>query len=166
MLVFQAYRFELDPSDKTRSALASHAGAARVAHNVMLAYVRYCLERRGWERRVLGEATTPLPWGLAALRREWNQIKPWAAPWWAENSKEAYNSGLEGLARSLDAWSKSRRGERGGPRVGFPKMHAKDHRRSFRVTTVLSGWSMTAMCACRESVSCAAKNPSPLWPDG
>jgi putative transposase len=29
----QAFRFELDPCDRARSALASHAGAARFAYN-------------------------------------------------------------------------------------------------------------------------------------
>jgi hypothetical protein len=33
VLVHQALRFELDPNDVTRSALASHAGAARFAYN-------------------------------------------------------------------------------------------------------------------------------------
>ena len=33
MLVCQAYRFGLDPNDRVRSALASHAGGARFAYN-------------------------------------------------------------------------------------------------------------------------------------
>ena len=39
MLVHQSFRFELDPSDMVRSALASHAGAARFAYNWGLATV-------------------------------------------------------------------------------------------------------------------------------
>jgi hypothetical protein len=31
MLVHQAFRFELDPNNQARSALSSHAGAARFA---------------------------------------------------------------------------------------------------------------------------------------
>jgi putative transposase len=69
------------------------------------------------------------------LRREWNRAKGEVAPWWAENSKECYSSGLDGLARGLDAWSKSRRGERKGPPAGFPRPKGKGSRRSFRVTT-------------------------------
>jgi putative transposase len=57
------------------------------------------------------------------------------APWWAENSKECYSSGLDALARGLDAWSKSARRARQGRRVGFPRFKAKHARRSFRVTT-------------------------------
>lgn len=33
MVVYQAFRFELDPNDVARSALASHAGAASFAYN-------------------------------------------------------------------------------------------------------------------------------------
>lgn len=39
MLVHQAIRFELDPSDYLGSALASHVGAARFAYNWGLALV-------------------------------------------------------------------------------------------------------------------------------
>jgi transposase len=58
------------------------------------------------------------------------------APWWPANSKEAYNTGLDGLARALENWSKSRSGERAGATVGFPKFKTK-HRaaRPVRFTT-------------------------------
>ena len=66
------------------------------------------------------------------LRRWWNANKDTLAvnadgtPWWRENSKEAYSSGLESLAKGLSNWSKSRKGERKGHKVGFPKFKAKD----------------------------------------
>ena len=150
MLVHQAYRFEMDPNNTTRSALASHAGAARFAYNWGLDLVinRLSARRalvvlaiRSGASRVEAEAWAddllgPLPWTLPALRRAWNQAKAEVAPWWAENSKESYNSGLDALARALDAWSKSRRGRRKGRAVGFPRFKTKSTaRRSFRVTT-------------------------------
>jgi len=115
MLVTQAYRFELDPNNHARSALASHAGAGRFAYNWGLATVVARIEihtalavlaiRQGagiaeagaWAKELAG----PVPWSLPALRREWNKAKAETAPWWAENSKEAYNSGLDALARAL-----------------------------------------------------------------
>lgn len=45
---------------------------------------------------------------------------------WRENSKEACNSGLEALSDALSNWSKSRKGERKGRRVGVPRFKAKD----------------------------------------
>ena len=143
----QAFRFELDPGNVTRGALASHAGGARFAHGWALRLVKSRLSQRERIREgaLTGGAsareaealarTVPVPWSLASLRKEWNRAKGEVAPWWAENSKECYSSGLDGLARGLDAWLKSRNGERKGPKVGFPQPKGKRCRRSFRVTT-------------------------------
>ena len=76
-----------------------------------------------------------LSWSLAGLRKEWNRRKDEVAPWWAENSKEAYNTGLDALARGLDAWRKSRKGERAGKAIGFPKFKLARSCRSVRFTT-------------------------------
>jgi putative transposase len=62
---------------------------------------------------------------LAKLRKTWNAHKDAVAPWWPANSKEAYNSGLDGLARALGNWSASRSGERAGAAVGFPRFKTK-----------------------------------------
>lgn len=54
-----------------------------------------------------------------APRKQWNMNKDALAvgedgePWWAENSKEAYSSGIEALAKGLPNWSKSRKGATG-----------------------------------------------------
>lgn len=148
MLVHQAFRFEIDPSDRTRSALAGHTGASRFAYNWGLDLVKGALEatrvlsvlaiRQGasgdeatvWAREIVG----PIPWSLPALRRAWNAAKHDVAPWWSENSKEAYSSGLDGLARALDNWNKARTGERAGT-SGFPTFKKRDNRRSCRFTT-------------------------------
>ncbi|MDO2393587.1 helix-turn-helix domain-containing protein, partial [Mycobacterium avium subsp. hominissuis] len=104
----QAYRFALDPTPTQLRGLASHAGAARFAHNHMLALVKATMDQRAAERSYgvpESELTPVLGWSLPALRRVWNQRKAWCAPWWGENSKEAYNTGLDALARGLEAWS-------------------------------------------------------------
>jgi putative transposase len=150
MMVVQAYRFELDPSNVVGAALASHAGAARFCFNWGLAEVQSRLEacrmlsalavRQGasvgeaasWAAELVG----PIPWSLPALRREWNRVKDEVAPWWRENSKEAYSSGLDALARGLKQYFDSCGGERRRRRVGWPKPKRRHGgRRSFRVTT-------------------------------
>ncbi len=134
----QAYRFALDPTSAQLRALASHAGGARFAHNHMLALVKAVTDQRVAERSygiAEAELTPTLGWSLPALRKVWNQRKPSCAPWWAENSKEAYNTGLDGLARGLDAWSKSRTGRRAGRAVGFPRFKSARAARSVRFTT-------------------------------
>jgi putative transposase len=146
MLVRQAFRFELDPSDHTRSMLVSHAGASRFAYNWELALVKACLEQRqqirvAGFREILSDdeverlaRSVEVPWTLASLRKEWNRQKALVAPWWAENSKEAYSSGLDALARALDSFSKARRGSRSGT-TGFPRLKKRGARRSCRFTT-------------------------------
>jgi putative transposase len=58
------------------------------------------------------------------------------APWWAENSKEAYSSGLAGAAAAFGNYAASKSGQRTGPPVGYPRRKTK-HRsvRSCRFTT-------------------------------
>jgi putative transposase len=136
VIVHQACRFALDPTVAQRRALQSHCGAARFAFNWGLREVRRTLDARRIERQLLGGTLTePLSWTLPALRREWNRAKVEVAPWWAENSKEAYSSGLDALARALQAWSLSRHGERLGEQVGFPRFRKRGHRDSCRFTT-------------------------------
>jgi putative transposase len=104
----------------------------------MLALVKATMDQRGAERSygICGDGLTPaLGWSLPGLRKVWNQRKPVWAPWWAENSKEAYNTGLDGLARGLDAWSASRHGNRAGRAVGFPRFKSARAPRSVRFTT-------------------------------
>jgi putative transposase len=128
--VIQAYRFALDPTPRQRRAFASHCGAARYAYNWGLHLVRQRLD----QRRV--DSSVQVPWTLPELRREWNRAKQQVAPWWAENSKEAYSSGLDGLARALKNWADSKAGRRKGRPMGFPHTKRKGRcRDACRFTT-------------------------------
>ncbi|MBA8824724.1 transposase [Saccharopolyspora lacisalsi] len=57
------------------------------------------------------------------------------APWWGENSKEAYSSGSANLATALDTWNSSRHGQCAGRAVGFPRFRSKRAAWSCRFTT-------------------------------
>ncbi|MEU1837150.1 IS607 family element RNA-guided endonuclease TnpB [Micromonospora chersina] len=139
MKVIQAYRFALDLTPTQERAVLAHAGAARVAHNWALARVKAVMGQRAAERTygVPEELLTPaVSWSLPALRKAWNAAKTDVAPWWRECSKEAFNTGLDALARALKNWSDSRGGKRAGRPVGFPRF--KSRRRttpSVRFTT-------------------------------
>ncbi|MEU2616481.1 IS607 family element RNA-guided endonuclease TnpB [Micromonospora sp. NPDC007271] len=127
----QAYRFALDLTPLQERAVLAHAGAARVAYNWGLARVKAVMDQRAAERSygLPDELLTPtVGWSLPKLRKAWNVAKSDVAPWWAECSKEAYNTGLDNLACGLKNWSDSRAGKRAGPRVGFPRF--KSRRRS------------------------------------
>lgn len=131
MKAVQAYRFALDVTPSQERALLAHAGAARVAHNWALARIKAVMDQRAAELSYgVAEAnlTSSIGWSLPALRKAWNQAKADVAPWWPECSKEAFNTGLESLARGLKNWSDSRARERAGRRVGFPRF--KSRRRS------------------------------------
>jgi putative transposase len=134
-----AYRFALDPTPAQARALASNAGAARVAFNWGLARVKANLGQREAEKSyglADGDLTPPVSWSLYALRRDWNAAKDAVAPWWAECSKEAFNTGLDQLARALGNWDDSRHGKRKGRPVGFPRFKSKRRARpSIRFTT-------------------------------
>ncbi|MBI3687045.1 MAG: IS200/IS605 family element transposase accessory protein TnpB [Actinobacteria bacterium] len=87
------------------------------------------MDQRAAERTYdITDLTPSAGWTLPALRRQWNQAKQRVAPWWAECSKEAYNTGLDALARALKNWDDSRTGKRAGRPVGFPRF--KSRRRS------------------------------------
>lgn len=137
--VAQSYRFALDPTPAQVRMLESHCGAARFAFNHMLAVVKANMGQRQAERSygtADHELTPTQGWSLAALRKTWNQHKNGVAPWWAANSKEAYNSGLDALARALRNWNTSRTGERAAAAVGFPRFKSKHGAtRSVRFTT-------------------------------
>jgi putative transposase len=135
-LVHQAFRFALAPTPAQERRLVSHAGAARFAYNWGLALVKQRLGCRAAGQEV------EVPWNLPALRREWNRAKAKAAPWWPENSKEAYSAGLDALARGLRAFSDSRKGKRAGRRAGFPRFKRRGRTRdSYRITTGCFGVS-------------------------
>lgn len=128
MRIVQAYRFALDPSPRQERALFSHAGAARFAWNWALAK---CKERYESEQRW---------YSSTELSRLWNTEKKTdpALSWWAENSKCTYQEAFRDLDRSLREFIKSKKSERKGKRLGFPKFKKKGRcRDSFRVNQTL-----------------------------
>ncbi|SMD21237.1 IS607 family element RNA-guided endonuclease TnpB [Lentzea albidocapillata] len=136
--VIQAYRFALDPTAGQQAALQSHCGAQRYAYNWGLARIKANLDQRAAEQSYdipADQLTPPVSWSAYRLRKDWNQAKDEVAPWWGENSKEAYSSGLANLATALTNWRGSLIGTRRGPRVWFPRFKGKRAGVSCRFTT-------------------------------
>jgi putative transposase len=121
--VRQAYRFALEPTPAQERALQSHAGAARFAWNWGLSK---CKERYDPEGK----------WYSAMdLHRLWNRAKKAdpALAWWGENSKCAYQEASRDLGRAVADFVKSKKGERKGRRLGFPRFKKRGRcRDSFR----------------------------------
>jgi putative transposase len=124
--ILQAYRYALDPTPRQEQQLRSHAGASRFAWNWGLARCqqRYAAERK-WYSGV-------------ELHRLWNATKradP-ALSWWGENSKCVYQEAFRDLDRALRDYIRSKKGERKGRRLGFPKVKKRAKcRDSFRFST-------------------------------
>lgn len=134
MSSYEAVKIRLDPTPRQERMLASHAGAARFAYNAGLAHVKDALEK--------GEAPE---WSHYALLRWWNANKDALAVnpatgvvWWSQNSKEAYSMALRDLAQALSNWAKSRKGQRKGKRVGFPRFRTKNHAMRFAYSTAFT----------------------------
>lgn len=111
-----AAKFEVEwPADPQRAGLVrSHFGARRKAFNWGLAQVKADLDAKAAD-----PAHESVDWDLKSLRWAWNRAKDDVAPWWAENSKECYSSGLADLAQGLANWKAGKNGTRKGRRVGF-----------------------------------------------
>ena len=128
---YEAVKVRFDPTPRQERLLASHAGAARFAYNACLAHVKESLDN--------GE---PPEWSHYGLLRWWNANKDELAVnrdtgvvWWSQNSKEAYSMALRSLAQGLSNWSRSRKGQHKGRRVGFPKFKSKNTTMRFAYST-------------------------------
>jgi putative transposase len=129
--VIRAYLFALDPTPVQAEAMRSHCGAARVAYNWCLAQVK-----ANWQQRAAEESdgipeAERTPWidtSAYGLRKAWNAAKDRMAPWWPENSKEAYATGCANLSAALS--------NRKAGRARMPRFKAKRRSRpSCRFTT-------------------------------
>jgi putative transposase len=96
--------------------LLAFTGAARFTFNWGLALVKERLDARKQGEEVF------LPWSYHALYTEWRQARDEVAPWRGEVPYTAFLTGLEGLGRGLQGFSRARKA---GRRAGFPRFRAK-----------------------------------------
>jgi putative transposase len=141
--VCKAYIFAIDEkflSHQKRRDIASHLGAKRFAWNWMLDYIQnlyhgYTVmsdiamrsgasreQAQKWAKDLMG----PVPYSLYAMNKVWNKAKAEQAPWWSQNSKESYRAGFEALSLAIGNFYSSRKGERKGPVMGWPKFKKKN----------------------------------------
>ncbi len=121
MLIYRAYRYELDPNNRQRTHMAKHAGCARFAYNWGLEErIRRYQTKTGKERFT----------NSIEQHRELNRLKLSKFPWMYEVSKYAPQAALQDLDK---AFQNFRRGLRNGTRIGFPKFKRKGRNESFRL---------------------------------
>ncbi|HVB69954.1 MAG TPA: RNA-guided endonuclease TnpB family protein [Acidimicrobiales bacterium] len=139
------FQFALDPNVEQRVIFAKCAGARRFTMNHHLARVKANLEVRSTEREVLSaggdtcEPSTPsLSWSAFSFINEFNAWKNGQSEdsptnddrtrglaWRHELPGDVFECASVDSARALENFSASRRGERSGTPVGFPRFQAK-----------------------------------------
>ncbi|HXY28370.1 MAG TPA: RNA-guided endonuclease TnpB family protein [Acidimicrobiales bacterium] len=122
--------FTLDPTLAQERLLRSYAGAARFAYNWAITRVSENLALRQVERAAgvpEAELNPVFSWSAYSLGKAWNEAKAEVAPWWAEVSMHAFRSGTAAVASALANFSASRKGERRGRPVGFPRHKSRRH---------------------------------------
>ena len=148
MVRHTCFQFCLDPTVEQCTALARHAGAARVAYNEWLATVKTALTARDSNPQVV------VPWSGFDLINHINTWKKSEAAgrvfavdprgvttvtvmglaWRQEVCQQVFEESAVDCGRALAGWSQSRSGTRRGRRVGFPRFKRKtDATQRFRI---------------------------------
>jgi putative transposase len=140
-----SFQFALDPNAQQRILFAKCAGARRFTINHHLARVKVNLDARSAEREVLSESgdacepsTLSLSWSGFSFINEFNAWKNGQSvdspvnedgsrglSWRHELPTDIFECASVDAARALENFSASRRGERRGAAVGFPRFQAK-----------------------------------------
>ena len=90
---------KLDPTPCQAEQFASHIGGARFCYNKLLDYAQ--------EQYKAGNKINLSGYGL---RKLWNENKNEWAPWWSQNSKEAYSNAALNLGRAFADFFKKKKG--------------------------------------------------------
>jgi putative transposase len=121
--MIKAHKIRLNPTAEQEVYFRKAAGTARFVFNWALAE---------WQRHKAehpGEAH-----GALALKKDFNALKLEQFPWVYEVAKDVAEGAFTNLAVALKNYFESKRGQRKGPKVGFPKFKSKKNRRqSFRL---------------------------------
>jgi putative transposase len=149
-----SFRFTVVDDPVLNAVLARHAGAARFAYNQCLRAVKDALDAKR------SDPAVRVPWSGFDLINHFNAWKrseaagrTWAVDsagvatlvevglaWRGEISAQVFEEAAVDLGRGLDAFSRSKAGERRGRPSGFPAFKRKGRTRgSFRIRNKISG---------------------------
>jgi putative transposase len=126
-----AFQFALAPTREQEQQFKSHIGAARFAYNWAIHTVS-----DNWKQVKLDSNIPYISTSFYSLRKLLNEQKDGIAPWWKENSKEAFATGTATASTALQNWFRARKT---GKKVGFPRYKNRETNSSgiiFTSTTV------------------------------
>lgn len=112
-----AFQIILNPTADQIQQFKSHVGATRFAYNWAISEIK-----NNWHAVSLDSTVPYINSSAYALRKLLNEQKSVIAPWWAENSKEAFATGTATASIALQNWF---RGRKTGKKVGFPKYKSR-----------------------------------------
>jgi putative transposase len=135
------FRFTLDVNRSQHHLLLAHAGAFRLAYNHQLARVKANLDQRAAERSYGiedADVTPALSWSKVSFINHVNVWKDGRDPaavvnpdgsrglaWRGEVSADVFETASANAAQALANWSSSRKGDRAGKAVGFPRFKSR-----------------------------------------
>jgi len=108
-----AHKIRLNPTPEQEDYFRKAAGTARFVYNWGVAEVKRALSEQRKPESVLD------------LKARFNAIKRETFPWVYEVTKCAVEGAFRNLAAALTNFRASKRGQRKGKRVGFPKFKSK-----------------------------------------
>jgi putative transposase len=113
----QSFKYRIDPTAEQERLLWSAIGGSRFAYNHLLGLVKDNWAQVRAEKQASDDGETHATeyvstshFGLLYL---WADVRDDAAPWWAQNSSQAYNDAALRLSKSFTNWKQGR--------AGFPK---------------------------------------------
>lgn len=113
----RAHKIRLNPTPEQVVYFRQACGVARFSYNWGLGRIKDALNA--------GQK----PLSAVALKKEFNAIKRQEFPWTYDVTKCAVETGFQNLGKALDNFWSSKKGQRSGKRVGFPKFKSKKGKR-------------------------------------
>ena len=113
--MYRAHKIRLNPTPDQALYFRKASGTARFAYNWALAQLK--------QARDAGKP----PDSLLTLKKRFNAIKRTQFPWVYEVTKCAVEGAFVNLASALSNFFASKRGQRKGQRMGFPRFKRKKH---------------------------------------
>ena len=110
------FQLTLDPTLEQLQKFQSHVGAVRYVYNWTLD-----LLQQNYEATKADSTIERIPISHTPILKLWTQAKNELAPWWGENAKEAYDTGILNAVKSYQNFFNSLSGKRKGPKMGRPR---------------------------------------------